>query len=279
MDVPEVKEAAMQRPRPTRREALGAVAGAAWAQGPARPTAEQAVWQDMEVEMFLCLDPCTWQGREYDNHSTPVSALNPVKLDTDQWAEAARSMGAGQIVFVAKHTGGFCWWQTETSSYGVKETPWRGGKGDVVRDLAASCRKANLKLGIYVSPQDAMFGARVSGRCKTAEEQAKYNGVFRAQWEELLSRYGEVSEVWFDGGSVIEAGDILRKHAPRAMVFQGKDATIRWVGNELGVAPDPCWNAVPATAARSGVATCGCRWSATRASGARGSGIRRTRTR
>ena len=77
--------------------------------------------------MFLCLDPCTWQDREYDDHSTPLAKINPAKLDTDQWVRVAESMGAGQIVFVAKHTGGFCWWQTHTSDYGVRKTPWRGG--------------------------------------------------------------------------------------------------------------------------------------------------------
>ncbi|HYW45281.1 MAG TPA: alpha-L-fucosidase [Bryobacteraceae bacterium] len=222
---------------------------------PAVPTPGQVEWQDMEVEMFLCLDPCTWQGRESDDHSTPVDRIDPDRLDTDQWAETARSMGAGQILFVAKHSGGFCWWQTRTSGYGVKETPWRGGKGDVVKDLAASCRKAGLKLALYLSPHDDMFGAGVAGRCKTPEAQAKYNEVFRAQWTELLNRYGEVSEVWFDGSSVIDVGGILARHCPDAMVFQSTRATIRWVGNEDGIAPDPCWNAVPLAAARGGVAT------------------------
>jgi alpha-L-fucosidase len=221
----------------------------------ARPTPGQLAWQDMELEMFLCLDPCTWQGREYDNHTTPIDRINPARLDTDQWVATARSMGAGQLLFVAKHTGGFCWWQTETSTYGVKETPWRKGKGDVVAGLAASCRKAGLKLALYLSPADDMFGAKVGGRCKTPEEQARYTRVFRQQWTELLSRYGDVSEVWFDGSSVIDTSDILDRYAPKAMVFQSPRATIRWVGNENGIAPDPCWNAVPAAIARSGVAT------------------------
>jgi hypothetical protein len=117
----------------------------------AKPTPEQIEWHDMEIEMFLCLDPCTWQDREYDDHSTPLEKINPAKLDTDQWVRVAESMGAKQIVFVAKHTGGFCWWQTETRDYGVRSTPWRGGKGDVVSDLAESCRKRGIKLGIYRS--------------------------------------------------------------------------------------------------------------------------------
>ncbi len=214
----------------------------------ATPTPEQAAWQDMELEMFLCLDPCTWQNREYDDHSTPLPKINPERLDTDQWARVAASMGAKQILFVAKHTGGFCWWQTETSAYGVKETPWRGGKGDVLSDLSASCRKAGLKLGVYLSPKDDHHGADTGGRCKTPEAQAKYDAIYRQQLTELLTRYGEISEVWYDGGLMIEVGDLLKQHAPRAMIFQGKHATIRWVGNEEGFAPYPAWNAVDETA-------------------------------
>jgi len=221
----------------------------------AKPTPEQLAWHDMEIEMFLCLDPCTWQDREYDNHSTPLEKINPAKLDTDQWVRVAESMGAGQILFVAKHTGGFCWWQTETSDYGVRNTPWRGGKGDVVADLAESCKKRGIKLGIYLSPRDDVFGAGGGGRCKGVAAQKRYNEIYRRQLTELLSRYGKIHEVWFDGSLVVDVGDILKKHTPDAMIFQGPRATIRWVGNELGVAPYPAWNGVSEEAAKSGVAT------------------------
>ena len=232
-----------------------ATRGTAAGQPLARPTLEQAAWQDMELEMFLCLDPCTWQGREYDNHSTPLNQIHPRKLDTDQWVDVAVSMGARQVLFVAKHTGGFCWWQTLTSNYGVKEIPWRSGKGDVVGDLSASCRRRGIKLGIYLSPQDAAHGAGIGGKCRSAEAQSSYDTVYRQQLTELLNRYGPVSEVWFDGSSTIDVGDILKRHAPRAMIFQSPYATIRWVGNEDGIAPYPAWNAVPEPAARSGIAT------------------------
>ncbi len=210
----------------------------------AKPTPGQIEWHDMEMEMFLCFDPCTWQNREYDDHSTPPDKINPDKLDTDQWARVAVSMGAKQILFVAKHTGGFCCWQTDTTDYGVKETPWRGGKGDVMRDLSESCRKAGLKLGVYLSPQDDHYGAAVSGKCKTPEKQAVYDKVYRRQLTELLTYYGTISEVWNDGGLVVPAEDILKEHAAGSMIFQGKSATIRWVGNEEGTAPYPAWNAV-----------------------------------
>ena len=218
----------------------------------AKPTPEQAAWQDMELEMFLCLDPCTWQNREYDDHTTSLDTINPEQLNTDQWADTAKKFDAKLILFVAKHTGGFCWWQTETTEYGVRQTPWRGGKGDVMKDLSESCRKAGLRLGVYLSPCDDRFGAAGGGKCKTPEAQEKYNKVYRQQLTELLSRYGEIAEVWFDGSIIIEVGDILRSHAPKAVVFQGPYATIRWVGNEDGYAPYPAWNAVSKADALAG---------------------------
>ena len=150
---------------------------------------------------------------------------------------------------------GYCWWQTETTDYGVKESPWRGGKGDLAADLSAACAKAGLKLGIYLSPQDRHIGAATSGRCKTPEDQKRYDAVYRTQLEEVLSRYGEISEVWFDGSNVIEVGDILERLAPHAMVFQGPHATIRWPGNEDGYLPYPAWNSVAREHGSSGVAT------------------------
>ena len=221
------------------------------------PTAEQIAWHEMEIQMFLCLDPCTWQGREYDDHSTPLSKINPAKLDTDQWCRVAKSFGARQILFVAKHTGGFCWWRTATSEYSIKNTPYKGGKGDVLAELAESCRKHGLKLGVYIYPGDDQWGAGIGsgGRTKDPAKQEAYNRVLRQQWTEVLTKYGEVSEVWFDGSCVIEVGDILRKYAPKAMVFQGPHATLRWPGNEKGIAPYPTWQTVKKKDALAGVST------------------------
>ena len=205
--------------------------------------------------MFVHIAPNTWQDKEYDDLSTPLSAINPSQLDTDQWAEYARSLGAKYIVAVAKHAGGFCMWQTETTDYGIRNTPWRGGKGDVMADLSRSCRKFGLRLGVYLSPQDGKFGAGTGGRCKTPELQAAYNTIYRRQLTELLSRYGEKVEIWFDGSLVTPVGDVLKEWAPHAMIFQGPFATIRWVGNEDGFAPYPAWNAVAKSDAATGVAT------------------------
>lgn len=210
----------------------------------ALPTPQQVAWADTEVGMFLHFAPNTWQDREYDDLSTPLAKLDPQQLDTDQWVRVAQSMGAGYLVFVAKHVGGFCWWQTDTTEYSVKNTPWRGGKGDVMRDLAESCRKAGIKLGVYLSPADTKHGIEVGGRAADPEAQKAYEQLFRQQLTELLTRYGPIFEVWFDGSLVFDVGDILKAHAPDAVVFQGPQASIRWVGNEEGFAPYPAWNAV-----------------------------------
>jgi len=208
------------------------------------PTRPQAEWQDYEVGMFAHFAPNTWLDREYDDLSKPPGELNPTRLDTDQWVRVAESMGAKYLVFVAKHVGGFCWWQTDTTDYGVKQIPWRGGKGDVMADLSASCRQRGMKLGVYLSPADAHFGVGVGGKAEDPAKQASYQTRFREQLTELLSRYGDIKEVWFDGSLVFDVGDILKKYAPNAVVFQGPQASIRWVGNEDGVAPYPAWNGV-----------------------------------
>lgn len=234
---------------------LASFSGRAFAGGV--PTAGQQAWHEMEMEMFLCLDPCTWQGREYDDHSTPLERINPAQLDTDQWCEVAQSFGAKQIIFVAKHTGGFCWWQTDTSAYGIRNTPYKGGKGDVLAELSKSCRKYGLKLGVYLFPGDDQWGADIGsqGRTKDPGKQEAYTAVLRQQWTEVLSRYGEISELWFDGSCAIDVGDIIQRYAAKAMVFQGPHATLRWPGNEKGIAPYPTWQTVSKTAAATGVST------------------------
>ena len=226
---------------------LGCVMSAAGADEAVRlatPTVEQAAWQDTELGVFIHFAPNTWQDQEYDDRSTPLDQINPTELDTDEWVAVAESMGAKYIVFVAKHVGGFCMWQTDTTDYSIKNTPWRDGKGDVLADLSASCKERGMKLGVYLSPRDDHLGANTGGRCETGEAQERYNQIYRQQLTEVLSRYGEMFEVWFDGSNIIEVGDILEKCAPKAVIFQGKYATIRWVGNESGFAPYPAWNAV-----------------------------------
>jgi alpha-L-fucosidase len=218
------------------------------------PSSNQRHWQDLELGMFVHFAPNTWQDREYDDHSTPLTAIDP-GIDTDQWVEVARDLGARYVVMVAKHQGGFCMWQTATTAYGIRNTPWKRGRGDVMADLAASCRRAGLGLGVYCSPRDDDFGAGGGGKCATPGRQAAYDALYRRQLTELLTRYGDMVEVWFDGSVVVPVCDLVRAHAPHAAVFQGPCATIRWVGNEDGFAPYPSWDTLPRAAAATGVAT------------------------
>ncbi len=220
----------------------------------ALPSPAQAAWVDLEVGMLVHFAPNTWQDREYDDRSTPLSALDP-DIDTDQWVETAVGLGARYIVLVAKHVGGFCLWQTETTDYSIKGTPWKGGRGDVMADLSASCARRGIRLGVYLSPRDDSQGAGNAGRCPDADRQAAYDLLYRRQLTELLTRYGPIVELWLDGSSVVPTGDLVHRFAPDAMVFQGPQATIRWVGNEDGFAPYPAWNALSRADAATGIAT------------------------
>ena len=238
--------------RRAHRHALGP--GRVRASGPALPTADQRQWQDLEVGMFVHFGPATWRDPAHPDQPVPITAITP-DIDTDQWVSVARDLGARYVVLVAKHQDGFCLWPTQTTDYSVLNTPWRLGHGDLMAELAASCRSAGLALGVYLSPRDDNFGAGVEGRCDTPVKQSIYNVFYRQQLTELLTRYGEMAEVWFDGSVVVPVGDILAAYAPHAMVFQGPQATIRWVGNEDGFAPYPAWNALPGAAAATGTAT------------------------
>ncbi len=226
-----------------------------------RPSLEQYFWHEQERIMFVCLDPCTWQNREYDDFSTPLDSMVLPDLDTDEWCKAAMSWGAKEILFVAKHSGGFCWWQTETTDYSVKNIPWRNGEGDLLEELAASCGKYGLNLGIYVYPGDETWGAGIGsgGKTRDPSKQEMYNDIFRTQLKETLtkaSKYTHVTEVWFDGSCIIQVGDILEEYAPRAVVFQGPHATIRWVGNERGnLNPNNSWSTLFRDDLSTGTAT------------------------
>jgi alpha-L-fucosidase len=207
--------------------------------------------------MFVCLDPCTWQGREYDNHSTPLERINPTLLNTNQWCETAQLWGAKEILFVAKHTGGFCWWQTQTTNYGIKDTPYKNGKGDVLRELSESCKKYGINLVIYIYPGDETWGAGIGSGGQTSDpaKQEAYNDVFREQLTEVLSNYGEVLEVWLDGSCKIDISDIMEKYAKNSVVFQGPHANLRWPGTESGKLFYPAWCSVKSEDLKTGVST------------------------
>lgn len=223
--------------------------------GLATPTSDQLAWQNLEVGMFVhwLVDKGDWQEKNGDGIWRPRN--NASYPNTDNWVECALGLGARYIVFVAKHAIGFCMWQTNTTNFSIGHTPWQGGHGDILRDISASCKKYGLKLGVYVSPHDEHFGAGGGGLCKDPSRQQAYNALYREQLTEVLTRYGQMTEVWFDGSVMIPVGDILHRYAPHAMIFQGPEATIRWVGEEEGFAPYPLWAALSAADAKTGIAT------------------------
>ncbi len=225
----------------------------------ARPNAAQYEYHEQERIMFVCLDPCTWQGREYDNHTTNLKDMKLPKLDADQWCRAAKLWGAKEILFVAKHTGGFCWWQTETTDYSVKNIAWKDGKGDLVDEIARACKRHGLKLGMYIYPGDDQWGAWIGSGGRTADpaKQEEYNKVLRTQWTEVLSRHADnIIELWFDGSCYVPLGDVFDKYVgDRVVYLQGPYANLRWVGTEAGFAPYPGWNSLKESDLKTGVST------------------------
>ena len=221
------------------------------------PTVPQKRWQNYERIMFIHFAPNTWTGLGQDDNSLPLERINPTKLNTDQWCRVAKSWGAKMIVFVAKHTGGFCWWQTTTTDYGARNIPWKNGKGDVLSELSKSSDKYGLDLGVYIYPGDKTWGAGLGsgGRTKDPAKQEAYKKVFRQQLTEVLSKYKPMKEVWFDGSCIIDISDILQKYASDAVIFQGPQATIRWVGNERGIAPYNNWYTVKSADLKTGTTT------------------------
>ena len=227
---------------------------------PATPSAEQLSWQDLEVGMFFHFDILTyapgWNFRSWANHPDP-SLYNPSKFDADQWMEAAKAIGARYAVLVAKHCSGFLQWQSDLYPYGVRQSPWRDGKGDLVEEFVAACRRHGLKPGLYASVSANGFlevdnpGRINRGQGGDEARQAEYTRICEGMLTELWSRYGDLTEIWFDGGALPpnQGGPdllpILHAHQPKAIIFQGPAATIRWIGNEKGVAGYPCWATVP----------------------------------
>ena len=224
----------------------------------AKPSAVQYKWHEQERIMFVHFGVATWLGSEYDETGMfDISRINPTELNTDDWCETAKLWGAKQIIFVAKHVGGFCWWQTNTTEYSVKNIPWKNGKGDLLADIATSCKKYGLNLGVYIYPGDVKYGAGIGSGGKTTNPdlQEAYNKVFRQQLTEVLTNYGPMLEVWFDGNCIVDINDILEKHASQSVIFQSKKASIRWPGSESGMLAYPAWNSLSSKDLNSGIST------------------------
>ena len=210
------------------------------------PTAQQLEWQQMEFTAFLHFGMNTFTGNEWGHGTDSPALFNPSELDCEQWVKALKDGGFKMALITAKHHDGFCLWQTETTEYSVKNSPWKDGKGDVVRELRDACEKYGMKFGVYLSPWDR--------NAPSYGDSPAYNKFFIAQLTELLTNYGEVHEVWFDGAcaegpngkkqeydwTAILAK--IRELQPKAVTaIMGDD--VRWVGNEGGLGRETEWSA------------------------------------
>ena len=207
------------------------------------PSPRQLGYQAMELGMFCHFGPNTFADQEWGEGDDDPAIFDPPELDPAQWAKTAADAGMHYLVVTAKHHDGFCLWPTDTTDYSVRSSPWAGGKGDVIELVARACRDHTLTLGIYCSPWDRHEPCY--------DDEPAYDRHFSRQWTELLTRYGPVGFVWLDGagskGHVYDWQMIIstiREHAPEACIFSMGEPDVRWVGNEDGLAPDPCWNVV-----------------------------------
>src|SRR5690606_21505924 len=213
----------------------------------AKPTARQLEWQKMEITGFLHFGINTFTGMEWGEGKDSPNLFNPTNLDTDQWVKTAKDAGIKLLILTVKHHDGFCLWPTQTTEYSVKNSPYKNGQGDILKELAASCKKYGVKIGVYLSPWDrnaASYGSDA------------YNTMFLKQLDEVLGNYGQIDEVWFDGangegpnGKKQEYDwesyyNLIRKKQPQAVIaVMGPD--VRWVGTETGYGRDSEWSVVP----------------------------------
>src|SRR5687767_4169662 len=210
------------------------------------PSPAQLEWQRDELALFLHFGVNTFTDREWGDGTESPSIFAPTALDARQWTRAARAAGFRMLILTAKHHDGFCLWPTATTAHSVKSSPFRGGKGDVVREMVDACRADGLKVGLYCSPWDR--NSPVYG------DSQRYNDLFCDQLTELLTQYGTVDEVWFDGANGEGANGrrqvydwprfwgLVRRLQPNAVIFSDAGPDIRWIGNERGVAGDTNWS-------------------------------------
>jgi len=221
------------------------------------PTERQISWQKLDYYAFIHFNMNTFTNKEWGFGDEHPDQFNPSQLDTDQWAKIISEVGMKGIVITAKHHDGFCLWPSDYTNHSVRYTKWRNGKADILKDLAESCKKYNLKFGIYLSPWD---------RNHKDYGNPEYITYFRNQLKELLTNYGEIFEVWFDGAN---GGDgyygganesrkvdkknyydwentvkIVRELQPNAVIFSDAGPDIRWVGNEKGYANQTTWSPI-----------------------------------
>jgi len=212
------------------------------------PSERQLRWQALEVQAFVHFGMNTFTGREWGEGTEDPGLFNPTDFDARQWVEAVQAAGIQGLIVTAKHHDGFCLWPSRFTGHSVKNSPWKGGRGDVVGEVAAACRKGGLKFGVYLSPWDRHE--------PTYGDSPRYDEHFKNQLRELLTDYGEISEVWFDGACAEGPNGkrqvydwegyyaLIRELQPGAVIsIMGPDA--RWIGNEAGVTRESEWSVIP----------------------------------
>ncbi|WP_396590971.1 alpha-L-fucosidase [Allomuricauda sp. R78024] len=219
------------------------------------PSERQLAWHELEYYAFVHFNMNTFTDMEWGTGGEKPEQFNPTQLDTRQWAKVGKEAGMKGIILTAKHHDGFCLWPTKTTEHSVKNSPWKNGQGDLVQDLADACKEYGLKLGLYLSPWD---------RNNEHYGKPEYVQLFHEQLRELLTNYGELFEVWFDGangGSGYYGGanetrkidnktyyewpkttKMVRELQPNAVIFSDGGPDVRWVGNEEGWANETNWS-------------------------------------
>jgi len=206
------------------------------------PTTSQLRWQQLGYYAFVHFGMNTFTDHEWGEGRAHPDTFNPTSLDCRQWARVARDAGMKAIIITAKHHDGFCLWPSSTTTYSVKTSKWRDGKGDVLKELSEACHEYGLKFGVYISPWDRnhpLYGTPA------------YNRVYKEQWREVLTNYGEVFEAWLDGANDQKKRMVydfngffqtIRTYQPNAVIFSDAGPDIRWVGNERGIAGETNWS-------------------------------------
>lgn len=212
------------------------------------PTPQQYAWQELELTAFIHFGMNTFTGREWGDGSEDPQIFNPTEFNAEQWVTSLKQAGFNMLILTAKHHDGFCLWQTETTNHSVKYSPWQEGNGDIVREVKDACDAQGMKFGVYLSPWDR--------NAKSYGNSPKYNEMFVEQLKELLTNYGEVHEVWFDGACGEGPNGKVQKYdwkrfyhvidslQPKAVkAIMGND--VRWVGNESGLGRETEWSVTP----------------------------------
>lgn len=211
------------------------------------PSKRQLEWQQWERTGFLHFAMNTFTGNEWGDGKEDPAIFNPTDFDAEQWVRIAQQAGIELLIITAKHHDGFCLWPTATTEHSVKNSPF---KRDIVRELSVACRKSGMRFGFYLSPWDRNTQFYGTGQ---------YNDFFVAQLTELVTQYGKIDEVWFDGANGEGPNgkkqqydfpryyEVIRKHQPNAVIaISGPD--VRWVGTETGYGRDTEWSIVPVKA-------------------------------